>query len=65
VPGVERGHLLGRQRPAAATLIDRADVAMYEAKQAGRDRVVGMWVSRDHLSAVRTSQPSPTVGDVA
>jgi diguanylate cyclase (GGDEF)-like protein len=28
-------------------LIDRADVAMYEAKQAGRDQVVGTWASRD------------------
>jgi PleD family two-component response regulator len=25
-------------------LIDRADVAMYEAKQAGRDRVASVWV---------------------
>jgi diguanylate cyclase (GGDEF)-like protein len=32
-------------------LIDRADVAMYEAKQAGRDRVASVWVP-----AARTPQ---------
>ncbi len=39
-------------------LIDRADVVMYEAKQAGRDRVVGTWASRDALSGVGTALPS-------
>jgi diguanylate cyclase (GGDEF)-like protein len=38
-------------------LIDRADVAMYEAKQAGRDRVAAQWVprARDPLPQERAS----------
>jgi diguanylate cyclase (GGDEF)-like protein len=38
-------------------LIDRADVAMYEAKQAGRDRVAAQWVprARDPLPEERAS----------
>jgi diguanylate cyclase (GGDEF)-like protein len=42
-------------------LIDRADIAMYQAKQAGRDRVVGMWAPLDALSGVGTSLPSAGV----
>jgi diguanylate cyclase (GGDEF)-like protein len=31
-------------------LVDQADVAMYEAKQAGRDQVAGMWMPLDTRS---------------
>ena len=41
--------------PALWRLIDRADGAMYEAKQAGRDRVVAMWAS-----PARPSSPAVT-----
>jgi diguanylate cyclase (GGDEF)-like protein len=43
-------------------LIDRADAAMYEAKQQGRDRVASMWVPR-----ARPAMPAegPTVRSAA
>ena len=34
-------------------LVDRADAAMYEAKQQGRDRVASMWVPRGPRAAAR------------
>ena len=37
-------------------LVDRADAAMYEAKQQGRDRVASMWVPRPVL---RGGRPRP------
>ncbi len=43
-------------------LIDRADVAMYEAKQAGRDRVAAQWVprARDPLPQEQSSSTDRT-----
>jgi diguanylate cyclase (GGDEF)-like protein len=44
-------------------LIDRADAAMYEAKQQGRDRVAAMWVPRPRSS--RTEQNAARPGTAA
>jgi diguanylate cyclase (GGDEF)-like protein len=46
-------------------LIDRADAAMYEAKQAGRDRVVAMCLPRPRTPAaeVAPAAPRPPVAD--
>jgi len=38
-------------------LIDRADVAMYEAKQAGRDRVASVWVPQARTPQDDASRP--------
>ena len=48
-------------------LIDRADAAMYEAKQQGRDRVASMWVprARSPLSEEAVSRPGPPTTDAA
>jgi diguanylate cyclase (GGDEF)-like protein len=48
-------------------LIDRADAAMYEAKQAGRDRVVAMWAppARSPSAAEQTGVPRPRASGVA
>jgi diguanylate cyclase (GGDEF)-like protein len=48
-------------------LVDRADAAMYEAKQQGRDRVAAMWVPRARapLGEETTAGPGPAVTDVA
>jgi len=48
-------------------LIDRADAAMYEAKQQGRDRVASLWVPRARapLTQEITSRPAPPASDVA
>ena len=42
-------------------LVDRADAAMYEAKQQGRDRVASMWVPRARapLADETSSRPGP------
>jgi diguanylate cyclase (GGDEF)-like protein len=42
-------------------LVDRADAAMYEAKQQGRDRVASMWVPRTRASLAdeASSRPGP------
>jgi predicted signal transduction protein with EAL and GGDEF domain len=42
-------------------LVDRADAAMYEAKQQGRDRVASMWVPRARaaLPEERSTRPGP------
>ena len=47
-------------------LIDRADAAMYEAKQQGRDRVAAVWVPRTRPPplAAEAPLPGPTAGDV-
>jgi diguanylate cyclase (GGDEF)-like protein len=44
-------------------LIDRADVAMYEAKQAGRDRVAALWVPR--ARAPQPEEKGASTTDVA
>jgi diguanylate cyclase (GGDEF)-like protein len=48
-------------------LVDRADVAMYEAKQQGRDRVASMWVprARTPLPEENPRRPGPAPSDVA
>jgi diguanylate cyclase (GGDEF)-like protein len=49
-------------------LIDRADAAMYEAKQQGRDRVASMWVPRARAPHPQETAPlpaPPAAGDVA
>ncbi len=48
-------------------LIDRADAAMYEAKQQGRDRVAAFRVPRDAAPAPRRAAPvpGPTASDLA
>jgi diguanylate cyclase (GGDEF)-like protein len=48
-------------------LVDRADVAMYEAKQQGRDRVASMWVPRARTPLPEESprRPGPAPSDVA
>jgi diguanylate cyclase (GGDEF)-like protein len=48
-------------------LIDRADAAMYVAKQQGRDRVASMWVprARSPLSQESTTSAGPAASDVA
>jgi diguanylate cyclase (GGDEF)-like protein len=48
-------------------LVDRADAAMYEAKQQGRDRVASMWVPRAHTPLPEESprRPGPAPSDIA
>jgi diguanylate cyclase (GGDEF)-like protein len=47
-------------------LIDRADAAMYEAKQQGRDRVASLWVPRARAPmTAETTRPGPPACDVA
>jgi diguanylate cyclase (GGDEF)-like protein len=47
-------------------LIDRADAAMYEAKQQGRDRVASLWVPRSRAPmSTETSRPASAASDVA
>jgi diguanylate cyclase (GGDEF)-like protein len=47
-------------------LVDRADVAMYEAKQQGRDRVASMWVPRARVPLPEETPARPgTASDVA
>jgi diguanylate cyclase (GGDEF)-like protein len=48
-------------------LVDRADAAMYEAKQQGRDRVASMWVPRARapLSEENAVRPGTAASDVA
>jgi diguanylate cyclase (GGDEF)-like protein len=48
-------------------LIDRADAAMYEAKQQGRDRVASLWVPRARTPVTQEtpSRPPPPASDVA
>jgi len=47
-------------------LIDRADVAMYEAKQQGRDRVAASWAPRARTPAPTENRavPGPSATDV-
>jgi len=48
-------------------LVDRADAAMYEAKQQGRDRVASMWVprARTPLPEESPTRQGPAASDVA
>jgi diguanylate cyclase (GGDEF)-like protein len=48
-------------------LVDRADAAMYEAKQQGRDRVASLWVPRARapLPQESTTRQGPAATDVA
>jgi diguanylate cyclase (GGDEF)-like protein len=48
-------------------LIDRADAAMYEAKQQGRDRVASLWIPRSRAPQAEETapRPGPTATDVA
>ena len=48
-------------------LIDRADAAMYQAKQQGRDRVAAMWVPRPRQlrDAEHAARPDSAASDVA
>jgi diguanylate cyclase (GGDEF)-like protein len=47
-------------------LVDRADAAMYEAKQQGRDRVASLWVPRARAPmTAEATRPGPTATDVA
>jgi diguanylate cyclase (GGDEF)-like protein len=48
-------------------LVDRADAAMYQAKQQGRDRVASLWVprARTPLPEEHATTPGPTATDVA
>jgi diguanylate cyclase (GGDEF)-like protein len=48
-------------------LVDRADAAMYEAKQQGRDRVASLWVprARSPLPPESATRQPPTATDVA
>ena len=47
-------------------LIDRADAAMYEAKQQGRDRVASLWVPRSRAPlSTEASRPASAASDVA
>jgi diguanylate cyclase (GGDEF)-like protein len=47
-------------------LVDRADAAMYEAKQQGRDRVASLWVPRARAPmTTETGRPGPAASDVA
>jgi diguanylate cyclase (GGDEF)-like protein len=48
-------------------LVDRADAAMYEAKQQGRDRVASMWVprARSPLPGENRAVPETPTSDVA
>jgi diguanylate cyclase (GGDEF)-like protein len=48
-------------------LVDRADAAMYEAKQQGRDRVAPLWVPPARLPPAEesTSRPGPAASGVA
>jgi diguanylate cyclase (GGDEF)-like protein len=60
VEGEDAGDALWR-------LVDRADAAMYEAKQQGRDRVASMWVPRARapLPEETATRQGPTATDVA
>ncbi|TFV89648.1 diguanylate cyclase [Blastococcus sp. CT_GayMR16] len=48
-------------------LVDRADAAMYEAKQQGRDRVASLWLPRARapLPQENTTRQGPAATDVA
>jgi diguanylate cyclase (GGDEF)-like protein len=48
-------------------LVDRADAAMYEAKQQGRDRVASLWVPRARapLPEESSTRRGPTASDLA
>jgi diguanylate cyclase (GGDEF)-like protein len=48
-------------------LVDRADAAMYEAKQQGRDRVASLWVprARARLAEETATLPGSAASDVA
>ena len=48
-------------------LVDRADAAMYEAKQQGRDRVASMWVprARTPMPEESSTRQGPAASDVA